>query len=67
MSPPLPVHLRWRREAEGTSEKAPATTNANVTVSNMTTVSPVYSKWKIELDSGGMVNNASKRRMQWTI
>ncbi|XP_039751144.1 synaptotagmin 1 isoform X3 [Pararge aegeria] len=40
MSPPLPVHLRWRREAEGTSEKAPATTNANVTVSNMTTVSP---------------------------
>ncbi|XP_045769018.1 synaptotagmin 1 isoform X3 [Maniola jurtina] len=42
MSPPLPVHLRWRREAEATSEKPPAAA-ANVTASNMTTVPPAAS------------------------
>ncbi|CAH0714424.1 unnamed protein product, partial [Brenthis ino] len=38
MSPPLPIHLRWRREAESPSEKTPAANSTAAT--NMTTMAP---------------------------
>ncbi|XP_050347101.1 synaptotagmin 1 isoform X2 [Nymphalis io] len=41
MSPPLSAHLRWRREAESTTEKV--TVVGNITAGNMTTVPPVAS------------------------